>query len=193
MRLVFLVVGAVVLAPFAGCAKAPSEQSEAAVEPSPPSARTSRPSHAPSASVSASARPYARYKSGHYILMMRKIMKGTDPTDPTTIGEVRAMNSHDYGMAPMLADEGTVFLLPSLGPDKGGHVMSFSNPEDLAKMKAYYDDLKKTSAVLFSWTAKSHNILLQADGDTPEKQWHLLEKLLVLLDDMPESIRAEVK
>lgn len=141
------------------------------------------------------AKPYARFKSGHYIKAHEKIFakmngaKGPPPdSDPMKIGGVRPMTRDDYGMAPMLADEGTRFLVPSLGPDNGGRIMSFSNAEDLAKMKAYYDDMKKTSAALFSWTATRHNLLLQMSGDMPEKQFHgLFEAVLDAVDRLPEA------
>lgn len=80
----------------------------------------------------------------------------------------RPMTKDDYGMAPMVAAEGTRFLVLSLGEGAGGRVMSFKTQKDLDKTKAFYDDLAKESAFLFSWTFAKDNILVQINGDLPE-------------------------
>ena len=41
------------------------------------------------------------------------------------------MTKDDYGLAPLVAVEGTHFLIPSLCSDCGGRIFSYSNPDDL--------------------------------------------------------------
>jgi len=90
----------------------------------------------------------------------------------------RAMTKDDYGVAPMVATEGTRFLIPSLCEDCGGRIMSFASQGDLDATKAYYDELGKTSAAFFSWTFASDNILVQINGDLPEPQARAYEQAL---------------
>jgi hypothetical protein len=78
------------------------------------------------------------------------------------------MTKDDYGMAPMVAVEGTHFYIPSLCSDCGGRIFSFDNPEDQASMKSYYDELAKASALFFSWVFEKDNILVQINGDLEE-------------------------
>lgn len=74
----------------------------------------------------------------------------------------------DYGLAPMTATEGQRFLIPSLGEDNGGRVFSYSKPEDLEKMRRYYESLGRESAAFFSWVFIRENILVQINGQLPE-------------------------
>jgi len=88
------------------------------------------------------------------------------------------MTKDDYGMAPMVAVEGTRFLIPSLCADCGGRVMSFTTPEDLETTKSYYDELSESSALFFSWVFIKDNILVQINGDLPEEQVRKYEAAL---------------
>ena len=94
------------------------------------------------------------------------------------VGGARAMTRDDYGMAPYVAAEGTRFLIPSLGEDAGGRIMSFASPEGLYQTKAYYDDLGKNSAAFFSWTFVRDNILVQLNGELPETRARAYESAL---------------
>ncbi len=80
------------------------------------------------------------------------------------------MTKDDYGMAPMVAIEGSRFIIPSLCADCGGRIFSFNNPDDLAATKRYYDELGNASAMFFSWTFEKDNILVQINGDLPEEK-----------------------
>ncbi len=80
------------------------------------------------------------------------------------------MTKDDYGFAPLVAIEGTRFLIPSLCSDCGGRIMSFVSLEDLEKVREYYVSLGESSAFLFSWTFAWDNILVQINGDLPEQQ-----------------------
>jgi hypothetical protein len=76
---------------------------------------------------------------------------------------IKEMGSSDYGLAPYLATAGVMFEVTD---GKNGRVMQFKNLEDLNKVKTYYDDLGKGSALFYSHTAVSEQnlILLQMNG-----------------------------
>ena len=97
------------------------------------------------------------------------------------VGEPHPMTKDDYGMAPLLAKEGTRFFLPSLCDDCGGRVMAFTKQTDLEKTKKFYDDLGQESAMLFSWTFAHSNILVQINGDLDEAQARRYETALQTL------------
>lgn len=78
------------------------------------------------------------------------------------------MTKDDYGLAPLMAVEGLRFFIPSLCSDCGGRIMSFDDPTGLEATKAYYVELGKSSAALFSWVFVKDNILVQINGDLPE-------------------------
>ena len=80
------------------------------------------------------------------------------------------MEPADYGLAPKTAVEGTRFLIPSLGPNSGGRILSFANADDLAKARDYYVEAGKASAMLFSWVFVKDNIVVQINGTLPEEQ-----------------------
>lgn len=81
---------------------------------------------------------------------------------------VRPLEPADYGAAPLVADEGVRFLIPSLGEDRGGRVFNFDTPEELAAMKAYYETLGESNALFFSWVFTRDNILVQITGGLDE-------------------------
>jgi hypothetical protein len=97
------------------------------------------------------------------------------------VGNTKPMTPDDNGLAPSLAVEGLRFLIPSLGEDKGGRVFSFDNPENLEKLKFYYDALGKELTVFFSHTCAKGNILIQANGELPKEQFDSYCKALDLL------------
>ena len=84
------------------------------------------------------------------------------------VGDTIVMGKKDYGMAPITAAEGTRFLIPSIGPDNGGRILSFTNETDLQILKGYYDHLGEISPLFFSWTFVHDNILLQINGSLPQ-------------------------
>lgn len=98
------------------------------------------------------------------------------------VGNTWQMTHEDYGLAPMLAREGTRFLIPSLGKEAGGRVMSFDTVEDRDKVKGYYDDLAKYSAAFFSWTFAHDLLLVQINGDLPEEKAMEYKKVLESLN-----------
>ncbi len=83
----------------------------------------------------------------------------------------------DYGLAPM-ADEGIHFFIPSLCSDCGGRVFYCKDIKRLEKLKEYYDELGKISAMFYSWTFINGNILVQINGDLPEEQARKYEAVL---------------
>ncbi|MFD2654501.1 hypothetical protein [Gracilibacillus thailandensis] len=88
------------------------------------------------------------------------------------IGETSEMTKDDYGIAPMKTESGTRFLIPSLGEENGGRILIYDNEEDLDEMKEYYDSMGEESAMLFSWTIKHKNVLVQINGDLPEDKYN---------------------
>lgn len=91
----------------------------------------------------------------------------------------REMTKDDFGIAPMKSEEGKHITLPSLCEDCGGRILSYDNNEDLKQMKAYYNDLGKESAMLFSWTIEKDNILVQLNGDLPDEEFEKYKKALM--------------
>jgi hypothetical protein len=76
------------------------------------------------------------------------------------------MQPQDYGFAPYLcSDAARRFFIPSLGPDKGRRLYKCKNTADASKLKKYYDDLGKQSALFFSWTYQNRGVLVQLNGE----------------------------
>lgn len=94
----------------------------------------------------------------------------------------RPLTKDDYGLAPMVATEGTRFLIPSLGPDSGGRIFSFASQDDLARTQDYYVEMGKSSAIFFSWTFAKDNILVQINGDLPEETAKKYEAVLAAME-----------
>jgi hypothetical protein len=94
------------------------------------------------------------------------------------VGQMRLMTVNDYGMAPMLAMEGTRFYIPSLCADCGGRILSFDNQAELDLTSEYYISLGQGNALFFSWVFKKNNILVQINGDLPEAKARMYEEAL---------------
>jgi hypothetical protein len=54
----------------------------------------------------------------------------------------------------------------------------YEDEADLDEMKGYYDSMGEESAMLFSWTAKHKNILVQVNGDMKEEEFNKYKKAL---------------
>ena len=85
---------------------------------------------------------------------------GLEAGSPTT------MTVADFGTAPHLTTDGTHFLVPSACSGCGGRALVFTSLSDLQTTKAYYDNLGKSSAALFSWTFENDKrlVLVQING-----------------------------
>lgn len=116
------------------------------------------------------SRGFQRFKSSEVIDAFRSAR--------LELGTVRPMTREDYGFAPYVATEGTRFIIPSIGPESGGRVLSFSSSGDLETTKRYYDELGRGSAALFSWTFVNSNVLVQITGELPEAQARRYEAAL---------------
>ncbi len=75
------------------------------------------------------------------------------------------MKRSDFSLIEMNFVEATHFLIPSLGPDSGGRVFVFANPDDLRVVRNYYNKMGEASPILFSWVFVRGNILVQINGD----------------------------
>lgn len=83
---------------------------------------------------------------------------------------VKAMAPTDYGAAPMTAKEGVRFLIPSLGANNGGRILTFTTAEDLAGTQRYYVELGRQNALFFSWVYVKDNALVQINGTLPPEK-----------------------
>lgn len=106
------------------------------------------------------------------------------------VGSTWTMTKDDYGWGPLVAVEGTRFLIPSLCEDCGGRIMSFDSPEDLAAHQDYYVRAGEASAALFSWLFDRDNILLQINGDLAEEEARRYEAALNGLTGVSGSMPA---
>lgn len=71
-----------------------------------------------------------------------------------------------YGPAPLLCQDGARrFMTPALGEDKGGRLFVCASETDAAKLKTYYDELGKASALFHSWTYQKGGVLVQLNGE----------------------------
>lgn len=84
------------------------------------------------------------------------------------VEDKRVMTKDDYGVGPMKAKDATMFTVPFVCSDCNVRVTAYDKDADLKQSKAYYDDLGKESAMLFSWTIEHANILVQLSGDMDE-------------------------
>jgi len=89
----------------------------------------------------------------------------------------RAMKPEDYGDAPKLCT-GTLFLVPSLGANKGGHVFVCERREEMLSIKTFYNVRGQGNPELRSWTFSKDNVLLQIDGSMPRDKAKLYEAAL---------------
>jgi hypothetical protein len=94
----------------------------------------------------------------------------------------RAMQPADYGPAPLLCQDGARrFLIPSLGEDKGGSLFVCTSEGDAAKLKTYYDELGKASAMFHSWTYQKGSVLVQINGDLDQAKADAYGKVITAL------------
>lgn len=94
------------------------------------------------------------------------------------IASTAPMTRQDYGMAPLLATEGTHFTISTLKNGGGGRAFTFSSNDDRDKMKKYYDELGKTSAAFYSHTLTANRVLVQINGDVPDTEAKKYQDLL---------------
>jgi hypothetical protein len=80
--------------------------------------------------------------------------------------DVHELAPTEYKLAPYVG-RGLRFMLPSHGPDYGGRVFYVTDDADRAKLKAFYVDMGKATAILASYLYERGNILLQIPGDVP--------------------------
>jgi hypothetical protein len=98
------------------------------------------------------------------------------------VGPMRWMKSDDYGLAPMLAMDGTRFFIPSLCAECGGRILAFKDQAGLDATAEYYLSLNQSDPASFSWIFMKDNIIVQLNGDTPET---LARKYEAALNSMP--------
>ncbi|OMC71078.1 hypothetical protein BK126_02910 [Paenibacillus sp. FSL H7-0326] len=84
----------------------------------------------------------------------------------------------DMGMGPMRFEEGKRILVPSLGEDNGGRLFVFKDKSDLDELKSYYDEMGKSSAMLFSHTHANDHVLIQMNGDMEQAEFDKYAKVI---------------
>lgn len=91
------------------------------------------------------------------------------------VGDVKDMDKKEFGN---VRKEGKRVLIPSLGDDAGGRLMSFDKEKDLEETKAYYDDLGKSGPMFYSHTHQSGLFLFQMNGDMEDVEFAKYEKAM---------------
>lgn len=86
------------------------------------------------------------------------------------VTEPREMEVDDFGMAPLVSEEAMIFTVDAEN-ERNARVFKIDNEEDLNKLKAYYDDLGKESALFYSHTYAKGKFLIQAGGEIPKEDF----------------------
>lgn len=83
------------------------------------------------------------------------------------VGDYRPLVAEDYGLLPVIPEEGIRFFIPSLGDNAGGRVMLYEDEQERDAAKEYYDTLSE-NPLFASWTYTHGNILVQINGSLDE-------------------------
>lgn len=75
----------------------------------------------------------------------------------------------DASLMPKTYAEGTRFIIPSLGSDRGGRVFSFATTADRDAVTSYYDTIAASG--LTNWYSVNGLLVLQINGDLPSERW----------------------
>lgn len=91
------------------------------------------------------------------------------------VGSIEELGKDEFGN---IRKEGKRVLIPSLGEDSGGRLMSFGKEKDLETAKAYYDELSNAGPMFFSHTHQSGLFLLQMNGDMEDAEFEKYAKVM---------------
>lgn len=91
------------------------------------------------------------------------------------VGKVKGMDKKEFGN---IRKDGKRILIPSLGDDAGGRLMSFKNKKDLETAKSYYVTLGNAGPMFFSHTHQSGLFLLQMNGDMEDAEFEKYVKAM---------------
>jgi hypothetical protein len=94
-----------------------------------------------------------------------------------SVVEPKDMTPDDFGMGPMVTKEAMIFKVDA-EKDQNARVFKIDNQEDLNKLKAYYDDMAKESAMLYSHTYAKGKFLIQANGEIPQENFDKYTKVM---------------
>lgn len=95
--------------------------------------------------------------------------------DSLSVKNEKEMNKEDYGPAPMKAEKAKMFEVED---GKNARLFLFKSDEDLEETQNYYDELGKSSAILYSHTYKKNNYLLQMNGEIDDATFNKYKKSL---------------
>lgn len=94
----------------------------------------------------------------------------------------KAMTPNQFGVAPVLTSDATHFLIPSMCDDGecGGRVFAFNTRDAMLQTQKAYDDLGKSTGLLFSWTFTNDDelLLLQINGELPAPRARAYRRVL---------------
>ncbi len=125
----------------------------------PPRSATPTPRSTP-ASTSAATTGFRKWKVSQVVAAFKQA--GLEVADP------QPMTKTDFGTAPRVAVEATLFVIPSLCKDCGGRIFSFASQADLDRTQKFYTDASKSSGGTLSWFYVKDNILVQLNSRLPE-------------------------
>ena len=88
-----------------------------------------------------------------------------------SVFDSKNMEATDFGMAPFVSDEAMIFgaQKDEGGENMNGRVFKVIKLADLEKLKTYYVDLGKASAMLFSHTYSKSEYLIQMNGSVSKE------------------------
>lgn len=73
-------------------------------------------------------------------------------------------------VVPKTYEEAHRFEIPSLGPDAGGLIYTFSSQEDLNAVENYYELISEWGVFGRPWIYTNGKVLVMVNGDLPEDQ-----------------------
>lgn len=95
--------------------------------------------------------------------------------DGLSVKNEKEMKKDDYGAAPMKAEKAKMFEVED---GKNARLLMFKSDDDLQETKKYYDELGKSSAILYSHTYSKNNYLLQMNGEIDDNTFNKYKKSL---------------
>ncbi|CAM2975241.1 hypothetical protein HAHI6034_11700 [Hathewaya histolytica] len=93
------------------------------------------------------------------------------------VTEPKNMEAKDFGIIPKLTDDAMIFKI-NANEDQNARVFNFKNSDDLNKVKKAYNEMGKSSAMLFSHTYAKGNFLIQANGQIEKDTFEKYKKVL---------------
>jgi hypothetical protein len=97
--------------------------------------------------------------------------------------------AQETGNVPFIPADAIHFFIPSLGPDNGGRLYSFTSQADLDRLRRYFDEGGWIDPNLYSWTFSVENLLVQINGKLDDAKAKQYEQALSKLGKVVASSR----